>query len=197
MRAAQQEPPFASRLKAQTNAKHRIGVLASRLIAPGILCAIDAGSTTVAFAAALAERPEVSIVTNSIDVATTVRAKGPGSDVTLLGGRLGPDLPGSYGELTIADLRRFAPKVAVFSPVAINGTHGAMYFHQEEAEFVIAMIQSAERIVVLADHSKVASTSRMPVCECSRIDVLVTDRLTVSSKLADLRYHGLRNIMIA
>ncbi len=187
VRTAQQEPPFAYRLKARTEAKHRIGVLASRLIAPGTLCAIDAGSTTVAFAAALAETREVCIVTNSIDVATAVRAKGPGGDITLLGGRLGPDLPGTYGELTIAEMRRFTPKVAVFSPVAISGFHGAMYFHLDEAEFAIAMIQNAERIIVLADHSKIAGTSRMMVCECSRIDVLVTDRLTTASKLNDLR----------
>ena len=197
VRAAQQEPPFESRLKARTDAKHRIGGLASRLIEPGMLCAIDAGSTTVAFAAALAGRPDVTIVTNSIDVATAVRTKGSGSDVVLLGGRLGPDLPGTYGEQTIAEMRRFTPKIAVFSPVALSGVNGAMYFHLAEAEFTIAMIQSAERVVVLADHSKIASTSRIQVCKCSRIDVLVTDRLTGSSKLADLRSHGLQNIMVA
>ncbi len=195
--ASTEEPPFASRLQARSDAKRRIGIAASRLIEPGMLCAVDAGSTTLAFATALASIPGVSIVTNSIDVAMAIRAENHGSDVILLGGRVGSDVPGTYGELTIAEMRRFTPKVAIFSPVGLNAQQGATDFHLAEAEFARAMIERAERVVVLADHSKLGQTSRIQVCGCAGIDLLVTDRKAGSGALADMRANGLRDVLLA
>jgi DeoR family transcriptional regulator, fructose operon transcriptional repressor len=191
-----EEPPLKSRLKSHIDEKRRIGIAAARLIEPGMMCAIDAGSTTSAFAAALAKVPGVSIVTNSVDVAMTLRAAQREAEIILLGGRFGPDVPGTYGVLTTNEMRRFSPQVAVFSPVAISPTRGASNFHLAEAEFARALIERAERVVLLADHSKMNTIARVHVCDCDRIDVLVTDRKTSDGVLAQFRDHGVRETLV-
>ncbi len=195
--SSSEEQPFASRVQARSEAKRRIGVAASRLIEPGMLCAVDAGSTTSAFAAALATVPGVSMVTNSIDVALAIRAGHHDGEVILLGGRISSDVPATYGELTIAEMSRFTPKIAMFSPVAFSAQQGPTDFHLAEAEFARAMIERAERVVVLADHSKLGHTSRIQICGCDRIDLLVTDRKANPSALAELRAYGLRDVLLA
>lgn len=184
------EPPLQSRLAKHKEEKRRIGEAAARLVKPGMMCAIDAGSTTSAFAASLASVPDVSIVTNSIDVAMTIRAAQPGADVILLGGQIGADVPATYGQLAIVEMGQFLPQIAIFSPVAFSAEQGATSFLLPEAEFARAMIQRAERVVLLADHSKLGTTSRVQICKCDQIDVLITDRKASPKAVDELVAHG-------
>ncbi|MFT4101793.1 MAG: DeoR/GlpR family DNA-binding transcription regulator [Burkholderiaceae bacterium] len=190
------EPPFKARLRAHSDAKRRIGIAAARLVQPGILCAIDAGSTTAAFAAALASVHGVAIVTNSIDVAQTVRAVQKQADVVLLGGQIGADVPGTYGELTLAQMRRFSCDIAFFSPVAFSAERGASSYHLSEAEFAQAMIDGASKVVLLADASKLGEVSRVQICGCDRVDVLVTDKKASRQQLNALRAAGLKEVLV-
>lgn len=194
--ALQAEPPFKARLKAHTEAKRRIGMAAVRLIEPGMMVAIDAGTTTLAFAAALASVPDVSVITNSFGVAQTIVAVRRDADVVLLGGRIGVDVPGSYGELTIEEMNRFSPDIAVFSPVAVSTSQGASNFHLPEAEFARTMIERSSHVVLLADYSKLGMTSRVQVCNCSQINVLVTDHRASKDQLNALKAAGLSDILI-
>ena len=177
---ASAEPPFEARLKVNAAAKRKIGLAAARLVEPGMLVAIDAGTTTLAFADAIVGIPDVSVVTAR-----------PHADVVLLGGRIGNHVPGTFGELTVAEIRRFSPDMGVFSPVALSAQQGATDFHLVEAEFANAMIACSKRTVVLADHTKLDEVSRVRICDCNQIDVLVTDKGASQKALKGLLSAGL------
>ncbi len=190
------ELPFQMRRRLNAGAKQRIARAAARLVQPGASCFIDAGTTTAAFATALANIPLVTVITNSIDVATTVRQAQPTADVVLLGGKMAADLPGIHGELTISQISRFRPDVAFISPVGLHPKHGATSYFLPEAEVARAMIANAGRIVLLADRSKLGQVSRVEVCSCRAIDVLVCER-GGHPMLAQIKKNGIETVLEA
>lgn len=204
--ASQVEHVVNQPLKARTEAKRRIALAAVRLIEPGMMIAIDTGTTTLAFASALAGVPNVSVITNSIGVAQVMVATNHDAKVVLLGGRIGGDLTtaysggdltATYGPLTIEEMSRFSPDMAIFSPMAFSASHGATSFHQAVAEFGRAMIQRSSRVVMLADNAKLGTTSRVLLCDCAQIDLLVTDRRASKEQLNELKLAGVKDILIA
>lgn len=193
---AASEPPLKTRMQVHADAKRRIGAVAARLLTPGMLCAVDAGSTTQAFAKSLANLPQVSVVTNSLNIATLL-GEVPELELILLGGRVRSDMPGTYGELAMSEMARFAPDIAFFSPVAVHAKHGATSYQLPEVEFARSMIAKAHRVVMLADSSKLGTSSRIQVCACKRVDTLVTDKRATPEQLAELRAAGIGEILIA
>jgi DeoR/GlpR family transcriptional regulator of sugar metabolism len=170
------EKPFETRRGVNAAEKQRIAKAAVRLLKAGECCFIDAGTTTAAFAAELANVPGIAVITNALDVASTIRRAQPAADVLLLGGQLGPDVPATYGEVTISQIERFRPDTAIISPVALHPEHGATDYFLAEAEVARAMIAHAGRLIMLADSSKIGEVSRVRMCDCRDIDVLVVDK---------------------
>ena len=135
------------------------------------------------------------MVTNSIDLATTVRAAQGGAEVVLLGGKLVSDVPGTFGELTLSEIRRFSADLAFVAPVALHPERGAFDFDLHEAEIAAAMIAQARRSVILVDHEKVGITSRVQYCPPEQLDTVVCDRAAPAAAIADLRRRGVRVII--
>lgn len=191
------EAPFIVRMRSSTVEKQRIGIAAAKLIEPGMLCAIDTGTTTLAFAEALAAIPNISVVTNSLSVATTIRSARSDTDIILLGGEMDTDVPGTFGKQAVALMQQFVPDVAILSPVAISSEHGATSYALAEAELARAMIDRASRVIILADHAKIGAMSRVRMCGCDEIDVLVSDRDAPSDEIEKLRRKGIDEILLA
>jgi DeoR/GlpR family transcriptional regulator of sugar metabolism len=190
------EKPFLARRSLHAEAKQRIAQAAARLLKPGESCFIDAGTTTAAFAVALTNVALLSVVTNSLEIATTLRNAQPTAGVLLLGGNLATDVPGTHGELTIGQIARFRPALAFISTVGVHPEHGATNYLLSEAEVARAMIANAGRVVLLADRSKLGQVSRMHVCDCAEIDVLVTER-GGHPLLASLKKAGISKVVEA
>ncbi len=169
------EKPFSVLRGVRVEAKRQIAAAAVRLVRPGQCCFIDAGTTTAILAVALAEVRDITVITNSVEVAMTLRASKRAADVVLLGGSFSLDVPATYGELTLAELARFRADLAIVSPVGIDRATGPTYYHVSEAEIARAMFRNAGSRMVLADHSKLGLTSRVIISPCTDIDVLVTD----------------------
>jgi DeoR/GlpR family transcriptional regulator of sugar metabolism len=167
------EAPFERRRRSRWPEKLAIGRAAARLIGDGQIVFVDAGTTTLAFAEALAERASVKVVTNSIGVAERL-----GTQAVLLGGEISSDVPATFGELTLAEIDRFQTDMAFIAPVAIDASHGAMDFALHEAEIARAMIRRSGQTILLADHSKFGAVSRVTICRLDEVDLIVTDRPT-------------------
>jgi DeoR family fructose operon transcriptional repressor len=189
------EKPFMARKRVQIEAKRRIGRAAAGLIQPGQSCFIDAGTTTAAFAQFLSKVPDVMVITNSMEVAATLRAGSASFDVVLLGGRLAVEVPATHGEMTIAEINRFRVDVAVLSPVGLHATGGVTYDEFAEAEVARVMMQNAAATLLLADRTKLGRISRTTVCGCNDLATLVTD--AAEAQLAPYRAAGLKTLAVA
>lgn len=183
------EEPFRQRMTAQLRAKSEIARKAAGLIEPGQTIFVDAGTTTAVFARELAKLSGVSVITNSVDIATTLQ--GAGSEVMLLGGRMAADVPATVGELTLSEIRRFRADLCFSAPVAVHPTKGAFFYDLQEAEIAIAMAGQVRRSVILADQSKLGETSRVRSWKAAEISTLVTNRAASADQLTTFRQAGI------
>jgi DeoR family fructose operon transcriptional repressor len=171
----QPEDPFPSRQQTRRAEKTAIARATLPLLRPGETCFIDAGSTTALLAVEMARIGGLMVITNSLDVAQTLRSQRTGHQTMLLGGALLPDIPGTSGEATMAELMRYSADVAIISPMGIDAQRGATNFMMQEAEIARLMIRQSRRCIMLADHSKLGLVSRIQICGSRDITTLVTD----------------------
>mgnify|MGYP001038423329 CR=1 FL=1 len=178
------EAPFEARKGAHHRAKQDIARKAVSLIEPGSSIMVDAGTTTTVFGEVLAKLSGIMVVTNSIDIAQTIRAAGSDIDLILLGGQLVSDVPATYGELTLSEIARFNVDQVFIAPVAVDVSDGAFSFEIKEAEVARAMVARACETVILCDRSKLSATSRVKFCDANQIGTLVTDSRAEPEQLA-------------
>ena len=187
---ARTEDPFRQRMASQTRAKSEIAKKAVGLIQPGQTVMVDAGSTTAVFARELVKVPGISVITNSLDIATTLQAGG--MEVILLGGRIAADVPATVGELTLSEIRRFQVDLCFSAPVALHPEKGAFFYDLQEAEVSIAMASQALQSVVLADHTKLGATSRVRSWDAEAIGTLVTTRAAPRALIDQFQKKGIK-----
>ncbi len=170
------EGRFQERMGENVLAKVSIASLAAQLISPGETILIDTGSTTLYFAEKLAERSDLTIVTNSTDIARILGAGSESVQVFLLGGEYNGDNRQTVGSIAINQVRSFRAHHAVLTISALDDRTGIMDFNINEALVARAMIEQAESVTVLADSSKFGRIASFEVCELDKITNLVCDQ---------------------
>jgi DeoR/GlpR family transcriptional regulator of sugar metabolism len=96
--------------------------------------------------------------------------------VILLGGTISDRAMATTGATTVLDIQRYRADLALLSPVGIDHRHGATNYDHAETEVARAMVANADRVVILADYSKIGQRSRISYCPVEQIDVLVTNK---------------------
>lgn len=188
------EAPFEKRKDVQTRAKQDIASKAISLIKPGASIIVDAGTTTSVFGHYLAKLSGIMVVTNSIDIAQTIKASGADIDIILLGGQLALDVPATYGELTLSEIKRFNVDLAFISPVAVHPDKGVFSYALKEAEIAKAMIVQASKNVILCDRTKLGKTNRVRFAEIMQINYLITDSLVKPEQIKPFKKNGIEII---
>lgn len=188
------EASYVDRANLHKAEKRAIARRAASLVERGKCCFIDAGSTTHALAQELLHLHQIKVITNSIDVAATLR-RNASIEVLLLGGRLETDVPATYGDHTVAEVLRHQVDLALISPVAIDVEMGAMSYVWHEACVARAMLANARTRVLLADARKLGLRSSVQTCAVQAIDVLVTDERADESMLRRLKGAGIGEVL--
>ena len=166
--------PFTDRLKLAAGAKRRIAAAAMKLIEPGMIVFIDAGTTLFAVAEHLGKKPvPLSVVTNSLAVAERL-ARVRGVEVDLLGGRLLVNQSVLLGDRTrkAAALYRF--------DLALLGAEGfdadGMWNSTEDVvSLQQAVIGRATHYAICADAGKLDRRAAVKLLSWKQIDTLITD----------------------
>ncbi len=173
---AQAEGPFRERMTQNAAAKRAIAVKAAALFSPGDTLFIDTGSTTLMFAEEIARMSGLTVITNATRIAETLAAADNRASVFLLGGRFDGDNRETTGPTAIAQIGGFQADHAVITVGALDAQGGAMDFNFDEAEVARAMIDNADKVIVLADSTKFGRKGSFRVCPLARIQTLVTDK---------------------
>jgi len=185
------ENRFQERMAENVLAKVSIAAKAFPLITPGETIFIDTGSTTLYFAEKLAEISDLTVVTNSTEIARILSGNGNNGNsiqVFLLGGEYHGDNRQTAGNMVIDQLGLFRAHHAILTIGALDARSGIMDFNINEAQVARAMIKQAESLTVLADASKFGKIASFEVCGFDRITNLVCDRMpekSISERLAE------------
>jgi DeoR/GlpR family transcriptional regulator of sugar metabolism len=172
---ASDEPGFEAKSSREQVAKELIAAAAAALVQPKATIAVSAGTTTYAAAAHLARIPQLTVVTNSVRVADYLYSNGESSQTILLTGGLrtpSDALVGPIAVQTVSDLHVDFLLMGVHGMEPVSGftTPNLM-----EAEMNRAMVASAGRLVVLADHTKWGVIGLSAMAALKDASILVSD----------------------
>lgn len=182
------EPAVSERASLMTAEKRRIAERALEHVPPQGTILLDAGTTTGALAGLLPDR-ELTVVTNSLPIASALAARGQ-ITVLVVGGRLrGRTLANVDGWAlrALADLR---VDVGFVATNGVDPVRGLTTPDPAEAEVKRAMIAASRRVVLLADSTKVGQEHLVRYASVEDVDVLVTDAGVDRSAADDLARLG-------
>lgn len=200
--ASTHEPGFEAKSGLELTAKEDIARAAAELVAPGSAIALSGGTTTYALAHQLVDVPDLTVVTNSVRVADVFhaaqRTSGPrqgAATVVLTGGVRTPSdsLVGPVADQAIA---------ALHFDVLFLGVHGISVEaglstpNLAEAETNRRLVQSARRVVVVADHTKWGVVGLSSFAALEQVDTLVTDAGLETEARSEIAEH-LRRLVVA
>ncbi|WP_088562749.1 DeoR/GlpR family DNA-binding transcription regulator [Arboricoccus pini] len=184
--------PFALRRGKAPSEKRVIARMAASLVEPGSSVILNNGTTTLQMVDFLQDK-DLDILTNSFPIAAGLMSQGR-HRVTLPGGRV-------FREQGII-LSPFENDVVsnFWAGQLFTGCYGLNPFGLIEADPLIAqsevkLFERAERIIVLADSSKLGQRASMIVAPLAKIDLLITDEGATEEDLTRLRKAGLEVVI--
>jgi len=187
---ARSELPLEMTAKTNAAAKRAIGAAAAAMVRDGLTIIIDVGSTTTALAEALPRAlRDVTVITNAINIALALENH-PGCSVVVTGGTLRPSQHSLVAPLGTTLLERLNADIAFLGCNGVDASRGITNSNLAEAEIKRAMIASAAKIVILADHSKLGRVAAARITDAGRIDLLITDAGAAPDQIAALRDAG-------
>lgn len=186
-------PAFLSRTGQHEEAKTAIAAAAFAEIRAGMPLAVDAGTTTYAVARALPDSFRDTVVTHSIPVIQLLLSRGR-VRVLGLGGDLVHESQAFAGPMTVAQIRHLRIGTFFLGAAAVDEDGLYVAAHQERAT-KLALIDAAERVVLLADHSKFDRRGAILLCPLDPIDVVVTDAPASPTMTRILRAAGVHTLL--
>ena len=187
------EPRTVEREIDELPAKERIAEEALGLIEDGDVILLDAGTTVFELAKRLAHRKNLFVVTNDTQTANYLE-KIEGISTFLIGGMLRQGFHCIVGTLGVDMLSKITVDTAFMSTNSFSVTKGAMSPDLQQSEIRNKMSESASRVVLLCDRTKIGKTSFAQSIPIDRIDVLITDSLSREDS-AQLEEAGVRVII--
>lgn len=175
------EPTLAERSHVRSDAKAAIARRALEVVGDRFRGSLylDAGTTTEAVAAQLADRlvftsGRAEIVTHAMTLAHTL-AGAPDAELTVIGGRVRTATAAAVGVDTVRAIERLRPDIAFLGTNGISAAFGLSTPDPDEAAVKSAIVRAARRVVVVADAEKLGRELLVSFAPLDAIDVLVTD----------------------
>lgn len=178
---------FSQRQKVEQEAKSRVAELCAGLVSPNQNIFLDAGSTVFEVARKLEDK-KPHIITNSLSIANFY-ASHREIEVVVTGGVIYPRLQVLVGELAVNAYKCFNADIAILGGGGAT-EEGIMNSHLLLIDIQRAMIQSAQKIVVCLDASKMGRRSFTPLCGWDAVDVLVTNKEAPKKLITHIKKQG-------
>ena len=135
---------------------------------------LSAGAATARVAEMLpADRPLV-VVTNALSIASTLLTR-PDTTVVLVGGRLDRSSAAAVDSWALHQISQSFVEVAFLEATGLSLERGLSEPDMATAAVKAAMMTSARRTVLLADHSRVGLDELVRFGELKDVDAVVTD----------------------
>ncbi|OUC97207.1 DeoR/GlpR family DNA-binding transcription regulator [Streptosporangium minutum] len=170
-----EEPGFAAKSMRQQPEKEAIAQYAAQLVRPGTAIALSAGTTTWTLAHCVVDVPDLTVITNSIRIADVFH-RSPRADrtVVLTGGVRTPS-DALVGPVAVAAVRGLHVDTLFLGVHGMDARAGFTTPNLLEAETNRALVASAHRLVVPADHTKWGTVGISTIAGLSQAHVVITD----------------------
>lgn len=184
-----EEPPFALRAHEAVEAKRRIAVEISALVADGESVLLDSGTTCLEVARLLRERP-VTVMPLSLQAIHLI-GETPGPATLLVpGGQPRASEGALTGPLTLASLAALRFDTAVIGCCGLSAAEGLTAYDLDDAAVKKAGIAVARRTIAAADGGKLGRSAFAYVGPSTLLHTLVTDATAPADEVTALEDTG-------
>ncbi|SHJ74433.1 transcriptional regulator, DeoR family [Geosporobacter subterraneus DSM 17957] len=170
--------------------KKKIALKASEFVENGDTIMLM-GSTIALFMIPMIQDKNVTIVTNSLDVAKELSLL-PNIETILIGGRIKNFRGNILGSRAVNDLRNYYFDKAFIPCAGINSSFGVSTSTLDSADFVKTVIQCTRQNIIIADYRKIGRSTFAKVSDLAPVDLLITDDRADKDELNRLAKSGIR-----
>jgi len=181
---------FQDKVNSFAEEKRRIAVAAAALVSTGQTVALTGGTTTTEVARCLRVLTDISIITNTVNVAMELSNR-KDIEVIVTGGHLRGSWFTLIGPLANAAAEALFSDIMFIGVDGIDAKQGLTCTNPSEAEVLRKLVQHAKMKVVVADHSKLGSISKYLLCPTKGMDRLITDTGASASAIAPFQKLGI------
>jgi DeoR family transcriptional regulator, fructose operon transcriptional repressor len=179
-----QEPVFDDKTAIAAEEKLRIARAALERVKPSDSVFLDGGSTILALARLMVPMATLTVVTNSLRVASLYASGGP--RMILTGGEFRGLSQTLVGYLTRPLIEQLRVDEAFIGTIGLT-PDGLTTTDPREAETKQLVMQHARRVTVLAHSGKIGKTSFVKFGSLDQVDLLITDSGIPRDMLRNLR----------
>jgi DeoR family transcriptional regulator of aga operon len=155
--------------------KRRIASAAAATVSEGMAVGLTGGTTATEVARALADRQQLTIVTNALNIASELGVR-PNMKLIVTGGLARSQSYELSGPIAEASLVGLNLDVAFIGVDGVDAKAGCTTHQEVEAHTNGVMIEHSRHVVLVADSSKIGRVAFARICEAGAVDELITDR---------------------
>ena len=170
--------------------KRAIGAAAAALVSQDDSIIIASGTTMAFLAREIKPQGRLTVITASVPV-TQILSQDPDVDVIQLGGITRSSSVSVVGPFAEQMLRSFNCSKLFIGVDGIDPDFGLTTTNMLEASLNRAMIDAAQKVVVLADSSKFGRRGFSKICDLEAVDRIITDSGVQPLYLERLRERGI------
>jgi DeoR/GlpR family transcriptional regulator of sugar metabolism len=183
-----EETPYGIRALESSEAKATIGAAAASLLADGETVILDGGTTAMEVARALRSR-RLTVMPLALRPVFELH-ECPGIKLLLPGGEVRPGELSMMGSLTEPSFSQLRFDTCVMGPCGIDVKAGITTHLLAETAVKRAAARASQRVIVVADSSKLGRVAFGHVCDLDEIDIILTDAGADPQRVEELRAAG-------
>lgn len=183
---------FQTALERHATEKREIAKAAASLCEPGETIIINGGSSTFMMGEFLRDQ-ELRIITNSFALAGALLEQGK-NQVSIPGGRLYRRQSLILSDFEDDGLKHYRASKMFMGTPAIS-ERGVMESDEILVRAEQKLMRCADKLIVLADASKLHASSSFLLCDLGRVSTLITDRQADRKQLEFFRERGVQVIV--
>jgi DeoR family transcriptional regulator of aga operon len=186
---------FQDKVNSFAEEKRRIAVAAAALVSTGQTVALSGGTTTTEVVRCLRVLTDISIITNTVNVAMELSNR-KDIEVIVTGGHLRGSWFTLVGPLAIATAELLFSDIMFIGVDGIDAKQGLTCTNPNEAEILRKFVQHTKTKVVVADHSKLGFVSKYLLCPTKGMDRLITDSGASATAIAPFEKLGIEVTLV-
>jgi DeoR/GlpR family transcriptional regulator of sugar metabolism len=177
--------PMATRMEEARDRKGALARKAASLVQPGQFVFLDSGSTNLALIACLPEDFELTIATNSIDIAAAALRR-PDLRLVMVGGLVNSSVGGCVDASATLSVAQMNIDFGVIGACAVSFTAGVSAHDLSDAVFKRGVLAASRKSLVLVTTEKLGARAPHRVAELKDIDAFVVEHDADAEALGEL-----------
>ena len=186
---------FLAQVERAADEKRRIGRAAAALINSGETIALTPGTTTTEVIRGLPMNYNITVVTNTVNVAMEL-SKRKDVYVFVTGGHLHGEWFSLVGSAALKSLENMLINTMFIGADGLDAVWGASCFNADEAELNSTMMRLARRRVAVVDSGKLSVVANWRICKATELDILVTDAAATDESIAPFQKLGIEVVRV-